>query len=236
MFHPANFFDVAGIDVGRPLGDFATVWEILGSLPELVDTLLGSQRIIKGSVARTAVVDDGPVYIAENATIEPGVYVKGPAYIGPGVTIRHGAYVREACVFLDGSLLGHASEAKNALFLPGAKAPHFAYVGDSILGRRVNLGAGTKLSNLPIVGGRQPDGRRRSILIPAGGKQVDTGLSKLGAVLGDDVEVGCNAVLNPGVVVGPRSLIYPNATLRKGLYSAATLFKLRQTIDIDERK
>ena len=236
MFQPADFFDVSTVEVGRPLDDFATVWEIIARMPEIVDDLLGGKRIIKGSVAPTAVIDDGPVYIAESAVVEPGVYLKGPAYIGPAVTLRHGAYVREACVFLANSLLGHASEAKNSLLLPDAKAPHFAYVGDSILGRRVNLGAGTKLSNLPITGARGPDGRRPVIVISANGEQVDTGLSKLGAILGDDVQVGCNAVLNPGVVVGPRALIYPNITLRKGFYQGEQLYKLRQTIDIDQRR
>ena len=96
-------------------------------------------------------VSDRPIFIGEGARIEPGAYVHGPAYIGAGAVVRHGAFVRENVIMLPGSVLGHASEAKNSLFLPNAYAPHFNYVGDSILGQRVNLGAGTKLSNLGVL-------------------------------------------------------------------------------------
>jgi UDP-N-acetylglucosamine diphosphorylase / glucose-1-phosphate thymidylyltransferase / UDP-N-acetylgalactosamine diphosphorylase / glucosamine-1-phosphate N-acetyltransferase / galactosamine-1-phosphate N-acetyltransferase len=128
-----------------------------------------------------------------------------------------------------GSVLGHASEAKNSLFLPGAHAPHFNYVGDSILGHQVNLGAGTKLSNLTVLSEKDPEtGKRPTITLSWQGEQLDTGLAKLGAILGDGVQTGCNAVLNPGSLVGPRSLIYANLSLRKGIYPADTIIKLRQ--------
>ena len=101
-------------------------------------------------------VSDRAVYIAEGARIEPGAYVLGPAYIGPGAVVRHGAFVRENVVMLSGSILGHACEAKHSLMLPRAAAPHFNYIGDSIVGHRVNLGAGTKLSNLTPVSEKDP--------------------------------------------------------------------------------
>jgi bifunctional N-acetylglucosamine-1-phosphate-uridyltransferase/glucosamine-1-phosphate-acetyltransferase GlmU-like protein len=114
---------------------------------------------------------------------------------------------------------------KNSIMLRGAKAPHFAYVGDSILGHRVNLGAGTKLSNLPITSG---SGQRPSVNFETETDVIDTGLTKLGAILGDDVETGCNVVLSPGVVIGQRSLVYPGVCLAKGLYASDTIIKLRQ--------
>jgi len=113
--------------------------------------------------------------------------------------------------------------------LPGAHAPHFNYVGDSILGRRVNLGAGTKLSNLTVISVKdQLTGKRPAIMLPIDGTVYDTGLAKLGAIMGDDAQTGCNSVLNPGVLLGPRCLVYPNASLPKGFYPADTIIKLRQ--------
>jgi NDP-sugar pyrophosphorylase family protein len=162
--------------------------------------------------------------------------VVGPAYIGAGAVVRHGAYVREHVILLAGSTLGHASEAKNALFLPGAAAPHFAYVGDSILGHRVNLGAGTKLSNLGILSEKdEMTGTRPTIKLAIDEREYDTGLSKLGAILGDDVQTGCNAVLNPGCIVGPRTLVYANTSLRKGYHPADAIIKLRQNVRVMER-
>jgi bifunctional UDP-N-acetylglucosamine pyrophosphorylase/glucosamine-1-phosphate N-acetyltransferase len=144
--------------------------------------------------------------------------------------VRHGAFVRENVILLAGSILGHASEAKNSLFLPGAHAPHFNYVGDSVLGQGVNLGAGTKLSNLTVLSEKDAvTGKRPAIVLSWEGEEFDTGLTKLGAILGDGTQTGCNSVLNPGTLVGPRSLIYANLSLRKGIYPADTIIKLRQT-------
>lgn len=160
--------------------------------------------------------------------IEPGAVIVGPALIGDGVHIRTGAYVREFVILGDGSVVGAHSEVKGAVLLPGAKAPHQAYVGDSILGRDVNLGAGTICSNVKNVG--------REVSFSAGGRVIHTGLRKFGAVLGDGCKTGCNTVLNPGVLMGPGSVTYPNATLRAGYYPPSTLVKVRQhqqTVEMD---
>jgi UDP-N-acetylglucosamine diphosphorylase / glucose-1-phosphate thymidylyltransferase / UDP-N-acetylgalactosamine diphosphorylase / glucosamine-1-phosphate N-acetyltransferase / galactosamine-1-phosphate N-acetyltransferase len=226
-----TYFDLSDEEVNRIFARVERVWEVVARLPEVLDDLVGSRRIIKGTVMPGAMLADGPLYVGDGAVIEPGAYVASSAYIGDGVTIRHGAYVRSNCVFLPGSLLGHASEAKSALFLPGAKAPHFAYAGDSVLGQRVNLGAGTKLSNLRVT-----SGAGQTLGVVVAGEEVDTGLRKLGAILGDDVEIGCNAVLNPGTLVGPRSVIYPGAVVPKGFYSADTIIKLRQRHEHDAVK
>jgi len=204
-------------------------WEALRALADTLDRLLSGGRRILAQIPSGAYVGDGPMFIAPDAVIEPGCYIAGPAFIGPKVTVRHGAYVRSNVLMLAESLLGHSSEAKGSIFLPGAKAPHFAYVGDSILGSRVNMGAGTKLSNLPITPGSGM-GVRPTVRIPVGPNETNTGLTKLGAIIGDDVEIGCNAVLGPGTVVGPRSLVYPNLVLRRGVYAADKIFKLRQEI------
>ena len=188
-------------------------------------------RRIDGTIMDGAWLGDAPIVIEAGAVVEPGAYIIGPAYIGAGAVVRHGAYVRENVIMLAGSTLGHASEAKNALFLPGAAAPHFAYVGDSILGHHVNLGAGTKLSNLGILSEKDPaTGRRPTIHLTIGDRDYDTGLTKFGAILGDDAQTGCNSVLNPGCIVGPRTLVYANASLRKGYHPADSVIKLRQNL------
>jgi len=152
--------------------------------------------------------------------------VQGPAIIGAGSVVRHGAYIRGGCIVGAGCVVGHATELKRAVLLDKAQAPHFNYVGDSILGRRVNLGAGAKLSNF------KNDGSL--IVIDAGSERIPTGQRKLGAILGDGVQVGCNSVTSPGTLVGPGSMVYANATLR-GVYPPSCIVKVRQVQELVER-
>ena len=147
----------------------------------------------------------GPVHVAEGAVIESHVHLIGPCLIESNVIIRSHAYVRECTWMMEGSLLGHASESKHALFLPEAKAPHFNYVGDSVLGSNVNLGAGVKLSNL------RHDGE--TIGIWFNDVRRATGLRKFGAIIGDGAQLGCNAVTNPGTVLGKSCMVHPNTTV-----------------------
>jgi len=226
-------FDLSNPTTAAFFADCRYVWEALPRIADHVARLTGGGRRIDGTVMPGAWLGDGPIVIEAGAVIEPGAYVVGPAYIGAGAVVRHGAYVRDNVILLAGAVLGHASEAKNALFLPGAHAPHFAYVGDSILGHRVNLGAGTKLSNLGILSAKDvATGRRPTIKLTIDDHEYDTGLSKIGAILGDDVQTGCNAVLNPGCIVGPRTLIYANLSLRKGYHPADSIIKLRQNVRV----
>lgn len=234
---PDAFFDLSNPTVAALFAGCDSVWEVLPAIGRLVAELTGGERLIHGTVMDGAYLGDAPLYIGEGAVIEPGAYILGPAYIGAGATVRHGAFVRENVILLPHSGLGHASEAKNSLLLPGAHAPHFAYVGDSILGHRVNLGAGTKLSNLGVLSRKDAaTGRRPTIRLIIDGEEVDTGLTKFGAILGDDAQTGCNAVLNPGCVIGPRTLIYANVSLRKGYYPPDSIIKLRQTVEVVERR
>lgn len=177
-------------------------WEVLAELPPGVH-LLGDR-----------------IFIGPGCRIEPGAVIVGPAVLEAEVQVRTGAYIRENVLVGRGSLVGAHSEVKGSILLPGAKAPHQNYVGDSILGRDVNLGAGTILSNVKNVG--------REVTFRVGGELVHTGLRKFGAVLGDGCKTGCNTVLNPGTLMGPGSVTYPNATLRAGYYPPRTLVKVRQ--------
>ncbi len=231
--HPAAFFDLSDPEVATFFEGCDVVWQALPEIGSHVARLTEGRQTVLGTVMAGAALGDKPIYIGEGAVIEPGAYIAGPAYIAAGATVRHGAYVRENVVMMAGSTLGHASEAKNALLLPGAAAPHFAYVGDSILGHRVNLGAGTKLSNLGVLSEKdKTTGKRPTIKIVLDGEAYDTELAKFGAILGDDAQTGCNSVLNPGCIIGPRTLVYANLSLRKGFYPADSIIKLRQSVEV----
>jgi NDP-sugar pyrophosphorylase family protein len=237
LLAPTDFFDLHDPVVAGFFVDCDYVWQALSGLEDRVQALTEGRQTILGDVMPGAYLSDRPIFIAKTARIEPGAYVHGPAYIGEGAVVRHGAFVRENVVMLPGSILGHASEAKHSLMLPNAHAPHFNYVGDSILGQHVNLGAGTKLSNLTLVSAKDPEtGKRPTLELYIEDENYDTGLAKLGAILGDNTQTGCNAVLNPGSLVGKDSLIYANLSLRKGYYPANSIIKLRQKIVVIQRR
>jgi NDP-sugar pyrophosphorylase family protein len=236
MLHPSDFFDLSDELVASLFSGCEYAWQALAQIGQHIVRLVGQESTILGEVMDYVHIGDKPIYIAEGARIEPGACILGPAYIGPDAVVRQGAYIRENVILLSGSILGHASEAKNSMFLPNSHAPHFSYIGDSILGHRVNLGAGTKLSNLTIVSEKDPDtGKRPSLKITINGVDYDTQLPKIGAILGDDVQTGCNSVLNPGCLVGPRTLVYANVSLRKGYYSSDSMIKLQQEVTIVPR-
>lgn len=229
MLSPSDFFDLEEPVIASFFEGCTYVWDVLPRLAEHLARLTNGKQTILGEMMPGAYISDRPIYIGEGARIEPGAYVHGPAYIGAGAVVRHGAFVRENAILLAGSVLGHASEIKNSLLLPGAHAPHFNYVGDSVLGHRVNLGAGTKLSNLGILSEKDRlSGKRPFIQIPIYDELYDTGLTKLGAIMGDDSQTGCNSVLNPGCLIGKNSLIYANLSLRKGYHPPNSIIKLRQ--------
>ena len=237
MLRPQDFFDLSDNFTTRLFDGCDYVWQAVPGIKDHLDRIVHGERIILGEVMTGAHLSDRAIYIGEGARIEPGAYVLGPAYIGDGAVVRHGAFVRENVIMLPGSVLGHASEAKNSLFLRQAHAPHFNYIGDSILGQRTNLGAGTKLSNLTLVSEKDTaTGIRPTIKLSIDGQTFDTGLAKLGAILGDDVQTGCNAVLNPGCLVGPDTLIYANLSLRKGYYPPNSIIKLRQSTEDAPRR
>ena len=163
-------------------------------------------------------IDDtnGIVHISEGATISACVRIEGPCFVGAGAELRHAAYLRGDSWICSEAVVGHATEVKHSVLLPGAKAPHFNYVGDSLLGGDVNLGAGVKLSNL------RNDGR--NVLVRGLGDPVDSRLRKFGAILGEGTGLGCNAVTNPGVVLGMRCNVWPNVTV-SGAHPAGSVLR-----------
>jgi NDP-sugar pyrophosphorylase family protein len=161
---------------------------------------------------------EGAVWISPGVKLPAYATLIGPAWIGPGVEIRPGAYIRGNVIVGAGCVLGNACEFKNCLLLDAVQVPHFSYVGDSILGNKAHLGAGAICSNLRL--DQQP------IQVRTEQKTYATGLRKFGAVLGDAAEVGCNAVLNPGSVLGPRALVMPG-TVFTGHLPADTIARQR---------
>ena len=145
------------------------------------------------------------ISIGKGTIIEPGVYIQGPCIIGRDCIIRHGAYLRDSVICGDHCAIGHSAELKNSILLDSAAATHFVYVGDSILGNRVNLGAGVKCANLRL--------DRKEILAYFEGRKIKTGLKKWGAVIGDGCQIGCNSVLNPGTLMGQDSICPPLVSL-----------------------
>ena len=182
------------------------VWQLLD--PHHPRGLKAQMGAITGEIAceNTGFFTRGEGIIVDaSASVEAGAYLIGPCYVGPRAVVRSGAYVREFSWICADAVVGHATEVKHSILLPGAKAPHFNYVGDSVLGKDANLGAGTKLSNLRNDGGE--------VHVRLNGERLPSGLRKFGAVLGEGVATGCNSVTNPGVVLGCNSTVWPNATV-----------------------
>ena len=189
-FLPKHVFDL--------LGDQLKNWVI----QQLKRRGVGNDPIIEGTVASSATIS-GPVLIEKGADVEPNAYIIGPSYISAGASVRHAAYIRGYTYVGPNAVVGHTTEVKGSCFLDGAKAGHFAYVGDSIIGCNANLGAGTKLANLKL------NGRTVKFQFPHSKRIESSGLRKFGSIIGDDAQIGCNAVLSPGSLLLPKTMVMP---------------------------
>jgi len=166
------------------------------------------------------------VYIGEGTRLEAGAIIKGPSVIGSHCDIRQGAYIRENTIVGDSCVVGHATEIKNSIIMDNTNAGHFNYVGDSILGSHVNLGAGAKLANLKFRTKQEIDNDEMSeIVVKIDGETVNTRLKKFGAIIGDYTEIGCNAVTSPGALIGADCWVFPNTTVPKGFYNPGVIIK-----------
>src|SRR6267142_2878718 len=203
MFSPADLFDLSQTEHGDIFDDCHYAWEALTKIQGYLKANL--RPGLRNRCEGVAFVGK-QVFIGEGTVVEDGAMIKGPAIIGRNCEIRHNAYIRENVIIGDRCVVGNSTEVKNSLLFNDAVAPHFNYIGDSILGYKAHLGAGVKISNIKIVQG--------NVTVEMNGKPFDTGLRKFGALLGDNVDVGCNAVLNPGTIIGRGSVIYPNTNWR----------------------
>ncbi len=200
ILHPDYFFDLNNFSHKDLFSDCKFVWEALSKIPSYLDSLkLG---VILGSVSPNAyLINPHLISIGSGTIVEPGAYIEGPCFIGNNCQIRHGAYIRGNVLTGDRAIIGHDTEIKGSVMLNGAQAAHFAYVGDSILGNDINLGAGTKCANLRLDG--------KDIHVTVEGVLYQTGRRKLGLIAGDRSSLGCNSVSNPGTFLGPEVLTHP---------------------------
>ena len=221
-WQPLDTFGPSLVDAVENLLDIRQVTSLDGLTLAMNDTL---PRINEPAcyVERWVEIDEPVIlkpmniFLDRGTVLEPSAIIKGPAIIGKDCEIRQGAYLRGNVLVGDHCVIGHNTEVKNSIIMNHTEAGHFNYIGDSIIGSYVNLGAGSRLANLEF---RTPKEKREVtfpyISLEVEGTTVKTGRQKFGAILGDHAEIGCNAVLCPGVLLGKESWVYPNITAPKG--------------------
>src|SRR5437773_4109542 len=224
MFAPAEYLDLTHTAHPKLFESQNYVWEALKQIASYLQFRL--KPAVLGELVGKPFVSNS-VFVGPGTIVEPGAVLKGPAWIGEKCHIRSGCYVRENVIVGDGVVMGNSCEFKNCILFDEVQAPHFNYVGDSILGHRAHLGAGVILSNVRL--------DRREIVIAAADGDIATGLKKFGAIVGDRTEIGCNAVINPGALIGRDCIIYASANFR-GVLPAGSIAKLRQQIEITARR
>ena len=223
MFKPEDLFDLEQTEHAALFAECEHAWEALSRIRSyLAEHLRPGLRNRCEGVAWIA--ED--VQVGEGTMVEDGAMIRGPAIIGRNCRIRHNAYLRGDVLVGDDCVVGNACELKNVLLFNGAQVPHLSYVGDSILGHRVHLGAGVKVSNLKLDG--------RNVVLEYEGRRIDTGLRKFGALVGDGSDIGCNVVLNPGSVIGRGASVYPGVNWR-GVLPAGMIAKNRAAIEVTPR-
>ncbi len=216
-----ELFDLSHSIAGEYLAGFTFPWEALKGLKDYIIKLGGTL---------SADEYDNPsenVWIAKDAKVAPTACINGPCIIDHGAEIRHCAYVRGSAIIGKNSVFGNSCEIKNSIIFDDAQTPHYNYVGDSVLGWHSHMGAGSITSNVKS--------DRSNIVIRSGKETVETGRYKIGAMLGDYVEIGCNSVLNPGTVIGKHSNVYPLSSVR-GVVREMSIYKSADNIVLKETK
>src|SRR3954471_10011496 len=224
MFSPAEFVSLGHTAHSKLFEPDKYVWDALKQIPSYLQFRL--KPAVLGELVGKPFISNN-VYIGAGTVVEQGALLKGPAWIGENCHIRSGCYVRENVIAGDGVVMGNSCEFKNCILFDEAQVPHFNYVGDSILGHKAHLGAGVILSNVKL--------DHREIMVTAADGTIGTGLRKFGAIIGDRTEVGCNAVINPGSLLGRDSIVYPGANFR-GVLPASSILKVRQNVQVLTRR
>lgn len=167
------------------------------------------------------------VWVAKSAKVAPTAFINGPAIIGKDAEVRHCAFIRGNAIVGEGAVVGNSTELKNVILFNKVQVPHYNYVGDSVLGYKSHMGAGSITSNVKS--------DKKLVVVKAGEEKIETGMKKFGAILGDEVEVGCGSVLNPGTVVGNHSNIYPLSSVR-GFVPANSIYKKQGEVVTKEER
>lgn len=209
MFTVKDMYDLGHTAAGAYLADFTYPWEALSGIKQLIVSL--------GQTLGSDYEEVKPqVWVHKTATVAPTAFLGAPCIIGAGTEVRHCAFVRGSALVGENCVVGNSVELKNVILFDNVQVPHYNYVGDSILGYRSHMGAGSLTSNVKS--------DKTLVVVKSTDEQIPTGLKKFGAMLGDFVEVGCNSVLNPGTVIGPHTNIYPTSCVR-GTVPANSIWK-----------
>lgn len=199
MYNTCELYDFSHSLAGEYLSGFDYPWQALKGIQDLILSL--------GSALGEDYTEVSPsVWVHKTATIAPTAYLGAPCIIGAGTEVRHCAFIRGSALVGKNCVVGNSVELKNVILFDNVQVPHFNYVGDSILGYKAHMGAGSVTSNVKS--------DQTLVVVKSAGEQIPTGLKKFGAMLGDRVEVGCNSVLNPGTVIGRDSNVYPTSCVR----------------------
>lgn len=213
MYSTQNLFDLNHSLAGDYLAGFQYPHEALAGIGKLIDTLIAT-------LGEDYLSPAPDVRIHKTVTVAPTASITGPCIIGAGTEVRPGAFIRGNALVGENCVVGNSTEIKNAILFDGVQVPHFNYIGDSILGYKAHFGAGSITSNV------RGDKQNVTIHTP---EKIHTNRKKVGAMVGDFAEIGCNAVLNPGTVVGRNAQIYPTACVR-GVIPANYIWRLNGTI------
>lgn len=210
IFSAKNFFDTSKSLSGEFLNGYENLWDAIPDIKRFIVSL--------GKTLDKNIYDEVKenVWIAKSATVAPTAVVEAPCIVGENSEIRHSAYIRGSVLVGKSCVVGNSTEMKNSIIFDNVQVPHYNYVGDSILGFRAHLGAGAVTSNVKS--------DKTLVTVKVGDKKFQTGLKKFGAILGDNVEVGCGSVLCPGTVIGKNTIIYPLSRVR-GFVEEKSIFK-----------
>ena len=214
MMKTLELYDLSHSLAGEYLTQFEYPWQALAGIKNLILTL--------GKTLGEEYTEVSPeVWIHSTAKVAPTAYIGAPCIIGANTEVRHCAYIRGSALVGENCVVGNSVELKNVIIFDNVQVPHYNYVGDSILGYRSHMGAGSVTSNVKS--------DKTLVVIKSADGQIPTGIKKVGAMLGDFVEVGCNSVLNPGTVIGRNSNVYPTSCVR-GVIPANSIWKNNGTV------
>ena len=209
MYKTTDLFDITHSMAGSYLSGFEYPWQALSGIKDLILSL--------GAALGEDYIETAPqIWVHKTAKIAPTAFLGAPCIIGAGTDVRHCAFIRGSALVGENCVVGNSVELKNVILFDNVQVPHYNYVGDSILGYKSHMGAGSLTSNVKS--------DKTLVVVKNGDEQIPTGLKKFGAMLGDYVEVGCNSVLNPGTVVGRNSNVYPLSCAR-GVIPANSIYK-----------
>ena len=209
-----NLYDLTHTAAADYLSQFTYPWEALKGIKDMILSL--GETLDKSQFTETA----PQVWVHNTAKVAPSAYLGAPCIIGAGTEVRHGAFIRGSALVGENCVVGNSVELKNVILFDNVQVPHYNYVGDSILGYKAHMGAGSITSNVKS---------DKSLVVIHCQPPIETGIKKVGAMLGDHVEVGCNSVLNPGTVIGRNSSVYPTSCVR-GVIPENSIYKKNDTI------